>query len=374
MIVSFPKEIKDRENRISLTPAGCQSLTQQGHKVLIEADAGLGSGFGNEEYQKNGATVIASAGDLWNQAQMVVKVKEPLEPEYQYFRKDLVLFTFLHLADNPKLTDHLLSSKITSISYETVQLPDGRLPLLTPMSEVAGRIAVQIGAHLLEKIDNGRGILLGGVTNVDPAQVVIIGGGVVGTNSAQIAVGMGAQVTIIDKNAQRLEQLQILFNHRIKTLSSTAAHIAEAVKAADLLIGGVLVMGDKCPKLVTENMVKTMKPGAVIVDVAIDHGGCIETVDRTTSHSHPTYEKYGVVHYAVPNMPGIVPRTSTLALTHATLPYVLALANLGFPKALEGNEPLAKGVNTLGGHCTCAAVCKALGLKYTPLESLLPLK
>jgi alanine dehydrogenase len=372
MKIAVLKEVKDRENRIALTPEGCRVLVKEGHEVFIEHNAGLGSGFINREYQQSGAVIIDSAQEIWGRAEMVVKVKEPLASEFQYFRENLIVFTYLHLAAAAELAKNLLSSKVTGIAYETIQLPDQSLPLLKPMSEVAGRIAVQIGAHLLEKTQQGRGILLGGVTNVEPGNVVIIGGGVVGTNSAQMAVGMGAHVTIIDKNPQCLEHLEKYFDHQIQPVLSTPENIAQAVQEADLLIGAVLIVGAKCPRIVTEEMVKAMKPGSVIVDVAIDHGGCIETIDRTTSHTNPTYEKYGVIHYAVPNMPGVVPRTSTLALTKVTLPYIIHLARLGVHKAVQNDPALAKGVNTIQGKCTCAAVAETLGLIYSPLESILP--
>lgn len=371
MIVGIPKEIKDNENRVAITPAGVVALKNANHKVIIETNAGLGSGFTDEDYRSAGAEILPDAASVWNQADMVMKVKEPLPSEYTYFREDLVLFTYLHLAAEPELTKALIEKKVTAIAYETIQLPNGSLPLLTPMSEVAGRMSVQIGARLLEKTHGGKGVLLGGVPGVPPCEVVIIGGGVVGTNAAKIAVGMGANVTLIDLNAERLRYLDDIFAGKINTLMSNSYNIAQAVQKADLLIGAVLIPGSRAPKLVTEEMVKTMKPGSVVVDVAIDQGGSIETIDRVTTHSNPTYVKYDVVHYSVANMPGAVPRTSTLALTNVTIPYALQLANKGFETAVRENGPLAKGVNVYKGNVTYKAVADSLQLDYIPLDNLL---
>nr|WP_290670079.1 alanine dehydrogenase [Ardenticatena sp.] len=368
MIVGVPKEIKDNEYRVGLTPASVRQLVDAGHTVLVETSAGEGSGFADGDYRAAGATIVPSAADAWG-AEMVVKVKEPLPQEYDFLRPDLLLFTYLHLAADEQLTLAMRERGVIGIAYETVELPDGRLPLLTPMSEVAGRMAVQVGAYYLEKMNGGRGKLLGGVPGVRPATVVIIGGGVVGTNAAKIALGMGANVVILDINVDRLRYLEEIFGGRLTTIASNTHNIAEAVKRADLLIGAVLVKGAKAPKLVTREMVSTMKPGSVIVDVAVDQGGCIETTHPTT-HSNPTFFVDGVLHYCVANMPGAVPRTSTYALNNATLPYTLKLATHGLD-ALRHDPALAKGVNVFKGHITYPAVAEAFGLPYTPLETLL---
>ncbi|APH66016.1 MULTISPECIES: alanine dehydrogenase [Bacillus] len=369
MIIGVPKEIKNNENRVALTPGGVSQLISNGHRVLVETGAGLGSGFENEAYESAGAEIIADPKQVWD-AEMVMKVKEPLPEEYVYFREGLVLFTYLHLAAEPKLTQALKDKGVTAIAYETVS--QGRtLPLLTPMSEVAGRMAAQIGAQFLEKPKGGKGILLAGVPGVSRGKVTIIGGGVVGTNAAKMAVGLGADVTIIDLNADRLRQLDDIFGHQIKTLISNPVNIADAVAEADLLICAVLIPGAKAPTLVTEEMVKQMKPGSVIVDVAIDQGGIVETVDHITTHDQPTYEKHGVVHYAVANMPGAVPRTSTIALTNVTVPYALQIANKGAAKALADNAALKAGLNTANGHVTYEAVAKDLGYEYVPAEKAL---
>lgn len=364
MIIGVPKEIKNNENRVALTPGGVSQLISNGHRVLVETGAGLGSGFENEAYESAGAEIIADPKQVWD-AEMVMKVKEPLPEEYVYFRKGLVLFTYLHLAAEPELAQALKDKEVTAIAYETVS--EGRtLPLLTPMSEVAGRMAAQIGAQFLEKPKGGKGILLAGVPGVSRGKVTIIGGGVVGTNAAKMAVGLGADVTIIDLNADRLRQLDDIFGHQIKTLISNPVNIADAVAEADLLICAVLIPGAKAPTLVTEEMVKQMKPGSVIVDVAIDQGGIVETVDHITTHDQPTYEKHGVVHYAVANMPGAVPRTSTIALTNVTVPYALQIANKGAVKALADNAALRAGLNTANGHVTYEAVARDLGYEYVP--------
>ncbi|MEC1777368.1 alanine dehydrogenase [Bacillus mojavensis] len=369
MIIGVPKEIKNNENRVALTPGGVSQLVSNGHRVLVESGAGLGSGFENEAYESAGAEIIADPKQVWD-AEMVMKVKEPLPEEYAYFRKGLVLFTYLHLAAEPELAQALKDKGVTAIAYETVS--EGRaLPLLTPMSEVAGRMAAQIGAQFLEKPKGGKGILLAGVPGVARGKVTIIGGGVVGTNAAKMAVGLGADVTIIDLNADRLRQLDDIFGHQIKTLISNPVNIADSVAEADLLICAVLIPGAKAPTLVTEDMVKQMKPGSVIVDVAIDQGGIVETVDHITTHDQPTYEKHGVVHYAVANMPGAVPRTSTIALTNVTVPYALQIANKGAAKALEDNAALRAGLNTANGHVTYEAVAKDLGYEYVPAEKAL---
>ncbi len=368
MIVGVPKEIKDNEDRVAMTPAGARALTGSGHQVLIESGAGLGSGFTDEDYRAAGADMIAKAESVWANADMIMKVKEPLPAEYGFFRENLILFTYLHLAPEYELTSALMKSRVVAIAYETIQLPDRSLPLLTPMSEVAGRMSVQIGAEFLEKPYGGKGILLGGVPGVLPGRVVIVGGGIVGANAAKMALGTGAEVTIIDVNADRLRQLDDMFSGRVRTLMSNEYNIEMAVRSADLLIGAVLIPGSRAPKLVTEAMVKEMSRGSVIVDVAIDQGGSIATIDRVTTHSHPTYEKHGVIHYAVANMPGAVARTSTLALTNVTLGYALQLAGKGYRAAIRANLALAKGINVVAGKVTYEAVARGLEIDYTPLE------
>jgi len=370
MIIGVPKEIKDNEYRVSLTPGGVASLVRAGHRVLVQKGAGEGSGFRDEEYALKGATITEEASKVWHDAEMVMKVKEPLPREYDYLREELLLFTYLHLAASEELTRRLLEERVTGIAYETVQLPNRALPLLTPMSEVAGRMAVQIGAHYLERTCGGRGKLLGGVPGVLPSVVVIVGGGTVGTNAAQIALGMGAQVTIIDINTDRLRYLSEVLHGNLITLSSNPHNIAEAVSRADLVIGAVLLPGAKAPHLVTREMIASMKGGSVIIDVAVDQGGCIET-SHPTSHSEPTYMVDGVIHYCVPNIPGAVPRTSTYALSNATLPYALKLANLGFEGAVRQDAALARGVNTHEGHITYRAVAETFNLPFKPLEELL---
>ena len=370
MIVGLPKEIKDNEYRVGLTPAGVRALTDARHKVVVERSAGEGSGFSDELYERAGATMLDSADEVWAQGEMVVKVKEPIAPEYTRMREGQLLFTYLHLAPDKELTRQLLERKVTGIAYETITDKRRTLPLLTPMSEVAGRMAVQVGAHYLEKMSGGRGILLGGVPGVPAAHVVIIGGGVVGTNAAKMAVGMGAHVTIIDNNLDRLRELDDIFLSKISTLASSAYMIHDAISQADLIIGAVLVPGAAAPRLVTRNMLKDVPNGAVIVDVAVDQGGCIETTHPTT-HSNPTYYVEGVLHYCVANMPGAVPRTSTFALTNATLPYALKLANKGFIEAITSDTGLKEGVNTYAGHVTYEAVARDQGLEYTPVDGVL---
>ena len=371
MIIGVPREIQDNENRVSVTPAGVLALCQQGHRVLLEQGAGVGSGFSDEAFVESGAEVIDCAAEIFDAAEMILKVKEPGAVEYEFLRKGQILFTFLHLAASGALTKILMDQSVTAIGYETVQSGSGDLPLLKPMSEVAGRAAVQIGAHLLERPQGGRGILLGGVPGVAAAEVVIIGGGVVGMNAAEMAIGLGAQVTILDIDTDRLRLLENIYGGRINKLMSNSYNISESVKRADLLIGAVLIPGAKAPHLVSEEMVKTMKAGSVIVDVAIDQGGIVETIDHVTTHSHPTYVKHGVIHYSVGNMPGIVPRTSTIALSNVTLGYVLELAEKGFSKAVRDNEALARGVNVYQGHCTCNAVAQAHGLPFRRLSELI---
>jgi alanine dehydrogenase len=370
MRIGVPKEIKNNENRVAMTPAGVINLVKFGHVVHIETGAGLGSGFSDADYVDAGAIIVESALETWSM-DMVMKVKEPLPEEYQYFREGLILFTYLHLAPEPELTKALIENKVVGIAYETVQLSNGSLPLLTPMSEVAGRMATQIGAQFLEKVHGGKGILLAGVPGVNRGKVTIIGGGVAGTNAAKMAIGLGASVTIIDLSPDRLRQLDDIFGSDVTTLMSNHYNIAEEVKSSDLVIGAVLIPGAKAPKLVTEEMIQSMSPGSVVVDIAIDQGGIFETTDRITTHDKPTYEKHGVVHYAVANMPGAVPRTSTMALTNVTVPYALQIANKGYKKACLENEALLKGINTLEGYVTYEAVAEAHGLEYAASRELL---
>lgn len=371
MKIGVPREIKDNENRVAMTPAGVEELVKAGHSVLVERDAGTGSGILDEEYSEAGGVLLKSHEEIFAQADMVVKVKEPLPEEYHLFREGQILMTYLHLAPLPELTRTLIEDNVVAIAYETIQLPNGALPCLTPMSEVAGRMSVQIGAQYLERVHGGRGILMGGVPGVPPAEVVIIGGGTVGTQAAKVALGMGAQVTIIDRSAERLRQLEDILHGNMITVMSNRYNIERATAYADLLVGAVLVPGAKAPHLVTERMVQNMKQGSVIVDVAVDQGGCVETVDRATTHSNPTYVKHGVVHYAVANMPGAVPRTSTHALTNSTLPYILEVANFGYQEAARRNAALAKGFNVVRGQVVHQAVARALDLSYSPLKEVL---
>ncbi|WP_238652489.1 alanine dehydrogenase [Paenibacillus piscarius] len=364
MIVGIPAEIKNNENRVAITPAGVEALRKAGHEVLIQRAAGTGSGFEDREYSDKGATVLDTAAEVWSRAEMIIKVKEPLPEEYAFFRQGLILFTYLHLAPEAALTRELVESGVTAVGYETIQLEDGSLPLLIPMSEVAGRMAVQIGASLLEKPHGGKGVLLSGVPGVQPGEVVIVGGGIVGTNAAKIALGMGARVTVLDLNADRLRALDDIFGGRLVTVMSDSYHLEQAVRRADLLIGAVLIPGARAPKIVKEYMVEQMAEGSVIVDVAIDQGGSVETIDRITTHENPTYVKHGVVHYAVANMPGAVARTSTLALTNVTIPYALQIANLGIRDAAVNNAALARGLNVVAGQVTNAAVAESLGYAY----------
>uniref|UniRef100_E6QJT5 alanine dehydrogenase n=1 Tax=mine drainage metagenome TaxID=410659 RepID=E6QJT5_9ZZZZ len=364
MIIGVPREIKDHEARVGVTPAGAKALVEAGHVVLVETHAGALSGFPDHEYQDAGAEIVGDAGHVWGNAEMVVKVKEPVEKEYVYFREGLVLFTYLHLAPLPELTDRLLASKVIGIAYETVRDRAGTLPLLTPMSEVAGRMSIQVGATYLEKERGGRGILLGGVPGVPPANVCIIGGGIVGTNAAKIAVGMGAHVTLVDVNLNRLRELDDIYNGRLHTLASNSYNVARATREADLVIGGVLIPGATAPRIVTRQMVSRMKKGSVIVDVAIDQGGCVETA-RPTSHSDPSFVVDGVVHYCVTNMPGAVPHTSTLGLTNATFPYLMRLASHGAEAALRQDAGLADGLNVYRGVLTHRGVADSQQRAWT---------
>lgn len=366
MIVGVPKEIKDHEYRVSITPAGVQQLVNDGHRVLVQTGAGVGSSFSDDDYRGAGAEMVKSAKKIFHDAEMIVKVKEPQPSEYASLRPGLILFTYLHLAPEPELTAELLRRQVTAIGYETVQLEDGSLPLLTPMSEVAGRMAVYEGAKYLESARGGKGILLSGVPGVRPGSVVIIGGGVAGLNAAKVACGLGARVTILDISLQRLRFLDDIL-HNVTTLVYSPLALEEILPSTDVLIGAVLVPGAKAPKLVTRAMLKRMQKGSVIVDVCIDQGGCMET-SRPTTHSNPTYMVDEIVHYCVTNMPGAVAHTSTFALTNATLPYVRKLAQLGFSKAIAENRALARGVNTYGGKLTDRAVAGALKREYTSIE------
>jgi alanine dehydrogenase len=371
MFVGTVRETKDSEYRVGLVPGGVKALVDLGHRVLVEEGAGLGSGVSDEEYRAAGAELVASAKSVFSRAEIVVKVKEPTPAEYGCLRPGQILFTYLHLAPVPALTRALLEGKVTGVAYETIALPDGSLPLLTPMSEVAGRMAIQVGAHYLERVNGGRGILLGGVPGVPPAEVIIVGGGVVGMNAAKMALGLGARVSILDRSVAKMQYIDDVFGGRVATVMSNPLTIARSAARADLLVGAVLVPGAAAPKLVTRAMVASMKKGAVIVDVAVDQGGCIETSHPTT-HSHPTFEVDGVVHYCVANMPGAVPRTSTFALTNVTLPYLLAMASKGLPRALREDPSLVSGVNTYEGHLTCAPVGEAQGLPVSRVLDLLP--
>ena len=369
MIIGLPKEIKEDEYRVAITPGGVKQLVAAGHEVLVEEDAGAGSGFGNEEYRWVGARLVPNAEEAWG-ADLVAKVKEPQPSEYGFLRPGLALFTYLHLAAEKELTLEMMERGVTGIAYETVECPDGTLPLLTPMSEIAGRMAVQVGAQYLEKTHGGRGKLLGGVPGVRPADVTIIGAGVVGTNATQMALGMGANVMILDIDTGRLRYLEQVMRGRLTTLSANPLTIAEGVKRADLLIGAVLVKGAKAPRLISKDMVATMEAGSVVVDVSVDQGGCIETI-RPSTHSDPVYMEEGVVHYGVTNMPGAVPRTSTYALSNATLPYFMELAEQDILPAIQRNKALVKGVNTYSGKVTYDAVAETFELEYTPLESII---
>ncbi len=370
MKIGLPKEIKDNEYRVGLTPAGVSALTDAGHTLFVEKSAGEGSGFEDSQYVNAGAKILETADDVWEAGDMVIKVKEPIEPEYTRMREDQLLFTYLHLAPEFELTKQMLERKVTGVAYETITDENGTLPLLTPMSEVAGRMSVQVGATYLEKMNGGRGVLLGGVPGVPAADVVIIGGGVVGTEAAKMAIGLGAHVTMIDINLERLRELDDIFLSKIQTLASSRYQIEEAISHADLIIGAVLIPGAAAPKLITREMLKLIPNGSVLVDVAVDQGGCFETT-RATTHSNPTYYEEGVLHYCVANMPGAVPRTSTFALTNATMPYALELANKGFERAIQENKYLAEGVNTYAGKLTYEAVATSQDLEYTPLNTLI---
>jgi alanine dehydrogenase len=370
MKIGLPKEIKDNEYRVGLTPAGVNALVNAGHQVFVQKSAGEGSGFTDDQYVKAGGKIVETADDAWGEGDMVVKVKEPIAPEYPRMRENQLLFTYLHLAPEFELTKQMMERKVTGVAYETITDQHGKLPLLTPMSEVAGRMSVQVGATYLEKMNGGKGILLGGVPGVPAANVLIIGGGVVGTEAAKMAVGLGARVTILDRDLNRLRQLDDIFLSKVQTMASARYAIEEAIAHSDLVIGAVLVVGAAAPKLVTRDMLKLVPQGAVLVDVAVDQGGCFETTHATT-HSNPTYYEEGVLHYCVANMPGAVPRTSTFALTNATLPYAIALAGKGFERAIADDKGLREGVNTYAGKCTYEAVATSQNIEYTPLDSLI---
>lgn len=369
MLIGIPKEIKNNECRVAMTPAGVTALVKQGHSVVVEKCAGMGAGFLDEEYERAGAT-LATVEMAWA-AEMVMKVKEPQPEEFKYFREGLILFTYLHLACEKELTQALVDKKVVGIAYETIELADKSLPLLEPMSEIAGKMSVQVGANILFKHMNGRGILLGGVSGVEKGTVTIIGGGFAGTNAARIAIGLGAKVNILDTSPKRLRELVDIFGDSVSTIMSNEANIKKCVLESDIVVGAVLIHGALAPHLVSAEMVQQMRPGSVIVDIAIDQGGIFETIDRVTTHDAPTYEKFGVVHYAVANMPGAVPRTSTLALTNVTTRYALTLANLGYQEACMNDPALLKGINTLSGYVTYDAVAEALGYKYCPASALI---
>jgi alanine dehydrogenase len=370
MIIGFPKEVKDHETRVGLVPGSVHALREAGHRVLVETKAGVGSSIPDHEYVEAGAEILSSAADVWRRAELVVKVKEPQPSEYRYFRDGLILFTYLHLAPLPELTEKLVETRMSAVAYETIREADGSLPLLTPMSEVAGRMAVQVGAQYLEAPNGGRGILLGGVPGVSPANVVILGGGIVGHNSAKMAVGLGAHVTIIDINLNRLRDLDDIYNSQIVTLASSAWTIRESLRHADLVVGAVLIPGASAPKLVRREMLKVMKKGAVMVDVAIDQGGCFETSHATT-HTDPVYYVDDVLHYCVSNMPAAVPHTSTYALTNATFPYLMQLANKGLKRACEESDAIREGVNTFQGHITYPGVAESQGLSCQELAAVM---
>ncbi len=371
MIIGVPKEVLNNENRVGMTPAGVYTLVQKGHKVLIQSNAGVGSGFTDEEYIEVGGRIIDTSEEVYKSSDMIVKVKEPQDHEVDMMKEGQILFAYLHLAAIPNLTQRLMDKKVVAIAYETVQLEDGSLPLLIPMSEVAGRIAVMIGGNLLSKAQGGKGVLVSGVPGVKPAKVTILGAGTVGINAAKIAVGLGADVTILNKSPGKLKYIEDIYGSRIKTLILNELTLADAIKDTDLFIGGILIPGARAPKLVKEYMVKSMKPGSVIVDVAIDQGGCVETITHPTSHDNPTYVKHGVIHYSVPNMPGAYAKTSTYALTNVTLPYVVKLVEDGLLETLKKDISLRKGVNVMNGKCTCEGLAKSLDLEYTDINTMI---
>lgn len=370
MLIGVVKEVKAQENRVGLTSSGVLALTAAGAAVLVEAEAGIGSGIADAEYVAAGAEMVADATDVWSRSDLVVKVKEPLESEYVHLRPGLLLYTYLHLAPLPALTRALVEQKVTGIAYETIETPDGALPLLEPMSEIAGKMSIQVGAHFLERAQGGRGVLLGGVPGVNPADVVIVGGGIVGRSAARVALGMGAHVTILERSPRQMQAIDDLFGGCVTTIMSQPVTVDTWAQRADLLIGAVLIPGAAAPKVVSRELVSKMQDGSVIVDVAVDQGGCVETT-KVTTHSEPTFVVDGVVHYGVTNMPGAVPRTSTFALTNVTLPYLLNIARRGFADACRDDPALTAGVNTYDGEVTCAPVAEAQGLEFTSLHELL---
>lgn len=370
MIVGIPKEIKEDESRVGIVPSGVRQFVQRGHTVLIEKGAGEGSRILDEEFQAAGATIVPHSADVYGESQMIMKVKEPLKQEYNLLREDQILFAYLHLAPAAELTKALVRRKVIAVAYETIQLEDGSLPLLVPMSEVAGRMAVQVGAHFLEKPQGGRGVLLGGVPGVRRGRVTILGTGTVGRAAAKIAIGMGAEVYVLDVDQRRLSYMDDVYGNRVNTMFSNLDHVAECVASSHLVVGAVLIPGGRAPQIVSVDMIRSMKPGAVVVDVAVDQGGCVETT-RPTTHTYPTFVLHDVVHYCVPNMPGAVSRTSTFALTSVTLPYALKLADQGFEQAVQTDVHLARGVNVYKGAVTYDRVASALGYTYTPLSEML---
>jgi len=370
MIIGVPKEIKNNENRVALTPAGALELSKRGHELYVQSTAGLGSGFPDEDYEASGAKILPAIEDVYAKAEMIIKVKEPIEPEYELIREGQLLFTYFHFASYEPLTKTMMKRKAVCLAYETVELPDGSLPLLIPMSEVAGRMAIQEGAKFLEKPLKGRGVLLGGVPGVEPGKVLILGGGIVGTQAAKMAAGLGAQVTLLDINLPRLRYLADVMPHNVNTVYSNELNIRRYIEDADLIVGAVLIHGAKAPNLITRDMLKEMNPGTVLVDVAVDQGGCIETCEPTT-HEAPTFIIDDVVHYCVANMPGAVPQTSTIALTNATLPYAIQLANKGWQRACRENQPLKLGLNVIDGKVVYQGVAEAFGLPYEPVDKFL---
>lgn len=370
MIIGVPKEIKANENRVALQSSGVEMLKQNGHTVLIETDAGFGSGFEDKTYKKAGAEILATPNEVFEKADMIMKVKEPLPQEYDLIREGQIVFTYFHFAASKELTEAIMKTRCIAIAYETIEKEDGSLPLLNPMSEVAGRLSIQAGARCLEKVSGGHGILLGGVTGVAPAKVVIIGGGIVGTNAAQMAAGLGANVVVLDINIERLRFLNHVLPANVTTMMSTPENIRQQIADADLVVGAVLIHGAKAPHLITRDMLKLMKKGSVIVDVAVDQGGCVETIHPTT-HAEPTYDVDGVIHYGVANMPGAVPKTSTLALTNVTLPYAREIATKGYLEAIRANREIALGVNIINGKVVYGPVAEAFDLPYVPLEEVI---
>ena len=370
MLIGVVREVKAQENRVGLTPAGVLALTAAGSSVLVESEAGVGSGITDAAYIAAGAEMVADAADVWSRSDLVVKVKEPLESEYVHLRPGLLLYTYLHLAPLPALTQALIEHKVTGIAYETIENADGSLPLLEPMSEIAGKMSIQVGAHFLERAQGGRGVLLGGVPGVNPADIVIIGGGIVGRSAARVALGMGAHVTILERSPRQMQSIDDLFGGRVTTIMSQPVSVDAWARRADLLVGAVLIPGAAAPKVVSRELVSEMQDGSVIVDVAVDQGGCVETT-KVTTHAEPTFVVDGVVHYGVTNMPGAVPRTSTFALTNVTLPFLLNIARQGFADACRDDDALAAGVNTHDGRVTCAPVAEAQGLEFTSIRELL---